>query len=176
MAIRDKHRARDGAPPRRVIAVSILLRALIAAAIGGALVLGITGWEWIHTRGHPTEHTVVISVSVADGQAHCGKFSTRDNRSVTRRSADPPNGLPAVFSHVEACDVPRDGDRQTVIRVPRGDQDPKVYVEPLHSFAVVAGVSSLAVGLVFLMGLILFSVKELWRSAWRRFDARGRAN
>ncbi len=159
-----------------MVAASILLRALIAAAIGGALVLGITGWEWRQTRGHPTEHTVVISVSAADGQARCGKNSTRDNRSVTRRSANPPHGLPAVFSHIEACDVPRDGDRQTVVRVPRGDQDPKVYVEPLHSFGAVAGVTSVAVGLVFAMGVILFGAMELWRSARRGIDARGRTS
>ena len=157
-----------------MVAASILLRALVAAAIGGALVLGITGWEWIQTRGHPTEHTAVISVSVADGQQSCGKNSTRDNRSVTRRSADPPSGLPAVFSHIEACDVPRDGDRQTVVRVPRDGQDPKVYVEPLHSFGAVAGGSSVAVGLVFAMGVILIGAMELWRSLRRCFAACGR--
>jgi len=158
-----------------VVAASILLRALVAAAIGGALVLGVTGGEWTQTRGHPTEHTVVIAVSAADGQERCGKHITRDKRSVTRRSADPPHGLPTVFSHIEACDVPRDGDRQTVVRVPRDDQDPKVYVEPLHSFGAVAGVTFVAVGLVFAMGVILFGAIELWRSLRRRFDAHGQS-
>lgn len=154
--------------------MSILLRALIAAAIGGVLVLGVVGWEWVQTRAHPTEHTVVVSVEHADGQERCGKHSHRDKKSVTRRSADPPNGLPAVFSDIEACDVPTVGDRQTVVRVPRGAQDPKVYVDPVQSLGAVVAVAFVGAAVVFVGTVVLFGAAELWRWSRRRFEDRTR--
>jgi hypothetical protein len=141
----------------------VLLRALVAAAIGGVLVLGVTGWEWHQTRDRPAEHTVVVSASPAGGQERCGKHSHRDKLSVTRRSADPPRGLPAVFTDIEACDVPTVGDRETVVRVPRGAQDPKVYVDPVQSLGAVVGVTLALAGVVFAVAVVLLSAAELWR-------------
>lgn len=124
---------------------------LTIAAIGFA----ITGWEWIHTHGHPTEHATVISSDETGGSSYCGRTGSRPNVRLTWRSEDPPPGLPSTFTQDTACDATDVGETDEVVRVRHDDGTVSVYVEPATSLVDVAGTTVLGfVGGMALAGVI----------------------
>lgn len=157
-----RHREDAAAPSRRTVVAAVLLRALGFAVIAFLLGVAVEGRDWYATRHRPVEHAVVIAVVQADGMGRCGRHDLEQRESVTRLSSDPPAGLPAVFSDVEACDVPAIDERQTLVRVPRGSQNPRVYVDPERSVRGVLGLSLAVAGLTFVVGIAMGIALELW--------------
>ncbi|WP_017935992.1 hypothetical protein [Nocardioides sp. Iso805N] len=164
----DRHRDDAAAPSRRTVVAAVLLRALGFALIAFVLGAGVLGRDWYATRHRPVEHAVVVAVVPTDGTGRCGKHDLEQRESVTRRSSDPPAGLPAVFTDVEACDVPTIDERQTLVRVLRGDQNPRVYVDPERSVRGVLGLSLVISGLTFVVGIAMGIALELWWFRSRR--------
>lgn len=140
---------------------------VIGRMVGLGLLLGllffcISGWEWLHTHGHPVEHaTLIKSVSTGEDES-CGKAGRSEIRRETWVSHDPPRGLPEVFTREAGCEAGSVGDDDIVVRVPHDDGRVDVWVEP----AATAGDVAFFSGMGFVAGALISLVGLMLQLAW----------
>lgn len=129
----------------------------------GAPAAALSGWEWAHVRGHPVERAEVVGWVLTDDSAKCGKYAWGDVYEVYWRSADPPEGMPALFTSTEDCGEPRRGEVADVVRTVDDDGIVHVWTAPATSFGVVVAITTFLAIVGSAIGLVVGLIQLAWR-------------